>query len=109
MDCMRRFAVLLALSACSANTQVEVASNTVAGPLTPPPPGTAVVAGAATVTVVSASGAAAVAGAVVLGALFNYAEAPLDRTPPPMDELRRVNEHDCTKPVTDYSANLRCR
>jgi hypothetical protein len=107
MDFMRRFAAVLVLSACSANTQI--ASNTVAGPLTPPPPGTAVLAGAATVTVVSASGAAAVAGAVVLGAIFNYAEAPLDRTPPPMDEQRRVNEHDCTKPVTDYSANLRCR
>lgn len=104
---MRRFAAVLALSACSAN--VQVASNTVVGPLAPPPPGTAVLAGATTVTVLSASGAAAVAGAVVLGALFNYAEEPLDRAPPPMDEQRRVNEHDCTRPVADYSANLRCR
>jgi len=104
---MRRFAAALALSACSANTQI--ASNTVAGPLEPPPPGTAVVAGAATVTVISGSGAAALASAVVLGALFSYADAPLDRTPPPMDEQRRVNEQDCTKPVADYSANLRCR
>jgi len=107
MHFMRRFAAVLTLSACSAN--VQVASNTVEGPLTPPPPGTAVLAGATTVTVLSASGGAALAGAIVLGALFNYAEAPLDRTPPPMDEQRRVNEHDCTKPVTDYSANLRCR
>jgi len=98
----------LALSAC-AGANTEIASNTVAGPLTPPPPGTAVVAGAATVTVVSGSGAAALAGAVVLGALFSYADEPRDRLPPPLLEDRSVNEHDCSKPIADYTANLRCR
>lgn len=28
---------------------------------------------------------------------------------PPMDETRMVNFQDCTKPIEDWSANLRCR
>jgi hypothetical protein len=31
------------------------------------------------------------------------------RAAPPMDEARRVNEQDCTRPVADPAANLRCR
>jgi hypothetical protein len=29
--------------------------------------------------------------------------------PAPMDAGRRVNEVDCTKPIQDWSANLKCR
>jgi len=29
--------------------------------------------------------------------------------PPPLDAGRRVNEVDCTKPIKDSSANLKCR
>jgi len=28
---------------------------------------------------------------------------------PPMDASRRVVERDCTQPIEDWSANLRCR
>jgi len=28
---------------------------------------------------------------------------------PPLDESRRVNEQDCTRPIEDTGANLRCR
>jgi hypothetical protein len=28
---------------------------------------------------------------------------------PPMDETRSVNTQDCTQPIVDWSANLRCR
>ena len=28
---------------------------------------------------------------------------------PPLDESRRVNVQDCTRPIEDGSANLRCR
>lgn len=31
------------------------------------------------------------------------------RPVPSMDESRRVNEQDCSKPIEDGSANLRCR
>jgi len=29
--------------------------------------------------------------------------------PPPMDPGRTVNEVDCTRPIADWSANLRCK
>jgi hypothetical protein len=28
---------------------------------------------------------------------------------PPMDEARKVNLQDCTRPIEDWSANLKCR
>lgn len=31
------------------------------------------------------------------------------RAVPPMDASRKVNEQDCSKPIEDWSANLRCR
>ena len=31
------------------------------------------------------------------------------RSAPPMDASRKVNEQDCSKPIVDWSANLRCR
>jgi hypothetical protein len=29
--------------------------------------------------------------------------------PPELDPSRRIVEHDCTKPIEDWSANLKCR
>jgi len=31
------------------------------------------------------------------------------RRPPELDASRRVHEQDCTKPIVDWSANLKCR
>lgn len=31
------------------------------------------------------------------------------RAVPPMDAARKVHEQDCSKPIEDWSANLRCR
>ncbi len=31
------------------------------------------------------------------------------RPPAPLDARRRVNEVDCTKPIRDWSANLKCK
>jgi hypothetical protein len=28
---------------------------------------------------------------------------------PPLDPSRAVTEHDCTRPIAEYSGNLRCR
>ena len=36
---------------------------------------------------------------------FPSAGAPV----PPLDESRRVNQQDCTRPIEDGAANLRCR
>lgn len=35
--------------------------------------------------------------------------APEWAPPPPLDPARRVLEVDCTKPIEDWSANLKCR
>jgi hypothetical protein len=32
-----------------------------------------------------------------------------DARPPALDPARRVVEQDCTKPIEDWSANLRCK
>jgi hypothetical protein len=29
--------------------------------------------------------------------------------PPPLDPARKVLEQDCTQPIVDWSANLRCK
>jgi hypothetical protein len=34
---------------------------------------------------------------------------PARPAPPPLDASRRVLEVDCSKPIEDWSANLRCR
>ena len=43
-----------------------------------------------------------------------YPANPFSATPPServpgLDPSRRVVEHDCTKPIVDWSANLRCK
>lgn len=35
--------------------------------------------------------------------------SPSSRRPPELDAGRRVHEQDCTKPIVDWSANLKCR
>lgn len=42
-----------------------------------------------------------------LGAVYGSGSEPTK--PPAMLEGRRVNEQDCSKPIKDPSANLRCR
>jgi hypothetical protein len=103
---MRTIVAVLALSACSANTQI--ASNTAAG-VGSPAAGTTVVSGGVSASISGGSAAAALGAVGVLGAMFTYGNETLDRAPPPLLEGRRVNEQDCTAPLVDYSANLRCR
>ena len=105
--CIVSTLAVLALSAC-AGANTEIATNTVAGTAVPPA-GTTVVSGAVGVSVAGGSAAAAIGAAGILGAMFYYNDEPRDRLPPPLLEDRSVNEHDCSKPIADYTANLRCR
>ena len=34
---------------------------------------------------------------------------PMNEPPQELDKARRVNEQDCSQPVKDWSANLKCR
>ena len=74
--------------------------------------------GATTTTVTTASvavsGSGGAGGWVLLGIVLIAAEMvnpvrPLEPPPGPLDPGRRVNEVDCTKPIADRSANLKCK
>lgn len=110
----RIFILLLAVqvAACAHGT-ASVSTSTAAG--------VSVTAGS---TAVGAQVTAAGSGAGAI-ALFALAAAMLmssgtesangaaidgsSRRPPELDASRRVHEQDCTKPISDFSANLRCR
>jgi hypothetical protein len=88
----------LCASGCS-NTAVVVSAGSVPVQPLPPPSATASVSGAS------------VLGTILTLGLINHAMS--GGTPfyaaPPMDPQRRVVEHDCSKPIEDTAANLRCR
>jgi uncharacterized protein YceK len=47
-------------------------------------------------------------GIILIGMEINNPTRPRDALPP-MDAARRVNEQDCTQPIVDGSANLKCK
>src|SRR6266478_2600680 len=55
----------------------------------------------------SGSTAAALIGLGIAGAVIYRSEAS-DRAPE-LAPVRKVNEQDCTRPIEDISANLKCR
>jgi hypothetical protein len=93
--------VLLAfvLAGCN-NAYVQMSSGTPVP--TPPPPGGSLN--------VYGNGTSAL-GALLAVGLFSFMTS--GGTPfyavPPMDPERRVLEHDCTRPIEEPGANLRCR
>lgn len=54
------------------------------------------------------SNAAAVLGIALFAAAASSGASPAQPAPQ-LDAARRVNEVDCTKPIKDWSANLKCR
>lgn len=68
-------------------------------------PGTSVSGGSLGVHFQGASTAASLFGIALLGIALHAADGP----PAPMEETRRIQLVDCTRPIADWSANLRCR
>ena len=98
------FAVGLALACAGCGTtNVQITGSGVARPV--PLPGTAYQGGSVELRYPGASTAAAL---VTIGILGAATQAPV-RGVPPMDGGRRVQERDCTQPLEEDSANLRCR
>lgn len=106
----RRIAGALALCAagCSNNSYVAYSSGSIAGS----PTGTSAYVQGST----SSSSAAFAAVFLLHWALLNerwdraagmYGSSTLPALP--MDETRTVNTQDCTMPIEDWSANLKCR
>jgi hypothetical protein len=63
----------------------------------------------ASVTFSISSTAANVIGAVGIIGLLAAANNVSPARPAPMREDRTINEQDCTRPIADGTANLRCR
>src|SRR5882672_2132471 len=57
----------------------------------------------------SGSTAAALIGLGIAGAVIYRSEASGTERAPELAPVRRVNEQDCTRPIEDISANLKCR
>ncbi len=101
-------ALALCAAGCSSNSYVAYSSGSIAGS----PTGTSAYVQGST----SSSSAAFAAIFLLHWALLNehwdraagmYGSSTLPA--PPMDETRAVNMQDCTQPIVDWSANLRCR
>ena len=92
-------AVLLA--GCGGHANVQMSSNTVA-------PGGVSTGGAVQAQSNSTLGVLIAIG-VLMGASYASDRQPASIPAPAMDSDRSVNEQDCTKPIVDRSANLRCR
>ena len=96
----RALAALLALALLSGCSNTTWRAGWGAPPSSgPPPPG-----GSVSVTTATPSGVWLGLG-ILLGAVYG----PGVYEAPPMEPSRRVLEQDCSKPIEDPSANLRCR
>jgi hypothetical protein len=110
---MMAFALIAVLAGCgtTATTAVSVGS-TAGGPVGP---GTAVSGAQLSAYSQSSSAALPLLGLFVLGAtIYNPAEndarmGGLARPTPPLDPGRPVNAQDCSQPISDWSANLKCK
>lgn len=96
------YSLVLALTACGGHANVQYVSS------------------GSPATGISSGGSVSVQGSSTLGVLFAIAVLsgasyhsdrgmPPSQRAPEMDPARRVVEHDCTRPIEDLSANLKCR
>jgi hypothetical protein len=89
----------LGLAGCNGNYAVQVSSPG-APPMPPPSAGLSI----------STSGSGGLlAGFFGLGMLAVASGVTAYFPAPPMDPARRIVEQDCTRPIEDPAANLRCR
>ncbi len=109
--------LIVALSGCASNSYTWVSAGSLtAGTL--PAAGTTVSSGYVNVSVASSSAAGALAGIALLGFVFHgYRNGYWDedggfgptRTIPALAEDRTIHEQDCSKPIENLTANLRCK
>ena len=104
------FVVALActLAGCStANISARGGNFTSTGA---PQAGASVGGGSVEVGIQSTPAAAAIVTLGVFAAMMGaWRDAPFQRAVPEMLEGRTISEVDCTQPIADWSANLRCR
>lgn len=120
---MKRSLIVLStllLAACaSSHVQVSAASGTPAGA---PPAGTSVTAGSSGLHVHGSGGLATaivVMSLIAAGIEYNREDRPFpdprslipgnSEPPAPLAPARRTNEQDCSEPIADPYANLKCK
>jgi hypothetical protein len=54
-------------------------------------------------------GASTIGALFMIGVLAGASDGQARALPPELDAARKVNEQDCSKPIEDWSANLKCR
>lgn len=109
--------LIAALAGCSTHSYTSISAGALtAGTL--PAAGTTVSSGYVNVSVGSSSAAGALAGIALLGFVFHghlngYWDEGSGYGPwrpiPPLAEDRTIHEQDCSKPIENSSANLRCK
>lgn len=115
---MKRLLILLLcmqIAGCANSAATLSASSATAGTTAAGVQVTAAGSGAAAIAffalaaaMLSASSESA-AGTTTYNANPFAAVTPSSSRPPQLDVNRRVHEQDCTKPILDWSANLKCR
>lgn len=105
---------IAALAGCSAQANVRLGTGVASVP-----PGTSVATSSVGAQVRSTSAAGTLLAIGILAAAWHGSESDgygvRDHSfgaagpAPQLDEMRRVNEQDCTRPIEDWSANLKCR
>ena len=105
---------IAALSGCSAQANVRLGTGV--GTV---PAGTSVTSSSVGAQVQTGSGAGALIAIGILAAAWHGSEsdgygardgmAPPRGRVPQLDDTRTVNEQDCTRPIENWSANLKCK
>ena len=121
-DGMKRLIVLLlcaqiagcANSAAMLSTSTATASSVTAGTTAVGAEVTAAGSGAGAIALFALAAIMISSSSENAAGTTTYRANPFDaitptRPPPTLDSSRRVNEQDCTKPIKDWSANLKCR
>lgn len=101
---MRALALSLALvlAGCSGHSNVQVSSSTL-------PSGGVSSGGAVQAQSNSALGVLLAIGVLMGASHASDRESPPSAAVPELDPSRRVLVQDCTRPIVDWSANLRCK
>ena len=92
----------LLLAGCSGHSNVQVSSSTL-------PSGGVSTGGAVQAQSNSALGVLLAIGVLVGASYASDRESPPGAAVPELDPSRRVLLQDCTRPIADSSANLKCR
>jgi hypothetical protein len=100
----------LLVAGCGGQANVQIQGSGVPG-FTTVPAGTAASGGSLSASIQGGSVAGALLAIGLLGVTV-FSESERDRAhyrPPALDPARTVNEQDCSKPIENPSANLKCK